>query len=103
MLERSWWLIVPAVTVVIGTALLVSIALVWVIPWYGLLSGFFVIGLIVVWGAVIYDLLRRADVSWWRTALWAVFLIVLPVISAIAYYITRPAASKVSYKGEQVA
>ncbi len=102
-MERSWWLIVPAAIAAIGSALLVSIALVWVIPWYRLLSGFFIIGLIGVWGAVIYDLLRRADVSWWHIALWAVFLIVLPVISTIAYYVTRPAASKIRYRGEQVA
>ena len=102
-MERSWWLIVPAAIVAFGSALLVSIALVWVIPWYGLLSGFFIIGLLVLWGAVICDLLRRADVSRWHVALWAVFLVVLPVISGSAYYITRPAASKIRYKGEQVA
>lgn len=102
-MERSWWLIIPAAVVAIGGALLVSIALVWALPWYGLLSGFFIIGLIVLWGAVIYDLLRRADVPRWHIALWAVFLIVLPVISGSAYYITRPAASKIRYKGEQVA
>ena len=102
-MERSWWLIVPAAIAAIGSALLVSIALVWAIPWYGLFSGFFVIGLIVVWSAVIYDLLRRADISWWHIALWAVFLIVLPVISTIAYYITRPGGSEIRYKGEQVA
>ncbi len=102
-MERSWWLIVPAAIVAVGSVLLVSIALVWVIPWYGILSGFFIIGLIVVWGAVIYDLLRRADVPQWHVVLWAIFLIVLPVISGSAYYITRPAASKIRYKGEQVA
>ena len=34
-MERSWWLIVPAAIAAIGSALLVSIAFVWVNPWYG--------------------------------------------------------------------
>lgn len=102
-MQGSWWLIVPATFVAVGIVLLVSISLIWVIPWYGLLSGLFVIGLIVIWGAVIYDLLRRADVRPWQKVLWAVGVVLLPVLGVLAYYSTRPSAAKIRYQGDQLA
>lgn len=102
-MERSWWVIIPAAIVAVGIALLLSVALVWVIPWYGLLSGFFLIGVLAMWGAIFYDMFRRTDVSWLQIALWTVFLFVLPIISVLVYVFSRPDASTIRYKGEQVA
>lgn len=101
-MQRSWWLMVPAAIVAFSIALLVSIALVWVWPWWGLLTGLLVIGLIVVWCAVIYDLVRRADVPQWLKVVRAV-VVVLPVFGTLAYYLTRPSAEKIRYRGDQPA
>ena len=58
---------------------------------------------IVLWGAVLYDLFKRADVPPLHVALWLVFVIVLPLIGAAAYYLTRPPASEIRYRGEEIA
>lgn len=100
---RSWWLAMSAATVVGGIVLIVSIALIWTLPWWGFLSGFLIVGLIVVWCAVIYDLLQRADVSQWQKVVWAVVVVLLPVLGTLAYYLTRPAPEKVRYRRDIVA
>ena len=100
---RSWWLAVPAAIVVGGLVLLVSMALIWTLPWWGLLSGFLLVGLIVVWCAVIYDLVQRADVPQWQKVVWAVAVILLPVFGTLAYYLTRPPAEEVRYRGDRLA
>ena len=82
---------------------MVAIALVWVIPWYGLMSGFFVIGFIAIWLSVIYDLVRRANMALWAKVVWAVVVVVIPLLGAMAYYFTRPSAAKIRYRGEQIA
>ena len=99
------WLVAVAAGLLLAIPLfvLVGLFLLAVIPWWGLISGLFLVGAIILWGACFYDLLRRADVYWWHIGLWGVFLIVVPVIGAFAYFFTRPAASKIRYKGEQVA
>lgn len=101
-MERSWWLIIPAAVVAVGVALLVGVALVWVIPWYGLMSGFLIIGLIAIWLAVIYDLVRRADMAQWTKVIWAIFVVLIPIFGVLAYYLTRPSAAKIRYHGDQL-
>ncbi len=100
-----WWLLAIAagLLLAIPVFVLIGLFLLAVIPWWGLISGLFLVGAIILWGACFYDLFRRTDVSWWLIGLWGVLLIVVPVISAFAYFVTRPAASKIRYKGEQVA
>ena len=83
MMERPWWVIITAAIVAIGIALLLTIALIYVIPWYGFLTGFVFIGVLAMWGAIFYDMFRRTDVSWWQMAFWTVFLFVLPIISVL--------------------
>jgi len=100
---RSLWLAVTAAIAIGGIALIISIAVIWTLPWWGFLSGFFIIGLIVVWCAVIYDLLRRADVPQWQKVVWAVVVVLLPVFGTLAYYLTRPSAENIRYRGEFVA
>lgn len=102
-MTRSWWLAAPAAIVAVGIALLVSISLVWVLPWWELPSGLFVIGLIAVWCAVIYDLVRRANVPRWQKMVWTVSIVLLPVIGTLAYFLTRPSAEKIRYQGDQLA
>jgi len=101
-MPRSWWLAIPAAIVVGGIVLLVSIALVWVLPWWGLLSGFFIIGLFAIWLAVFYDLVRRADMAQWTKVIWAIFVVLIPIFGVLAYYLTRPSAAKIRYHGDQL-
>ena len=103
MMERFWWLIIPAVVIGAGIALIIAIALVWALPWWGFMSAFMIIGFAVLWLGVGYDLFRRADMSLWARVAWAVFVVVLPVFGAIAYYFSRPPATEIRYRGEQVA
>ena len=101
-MPRSWWLAIPAAIVFGGIVLLVSIALVWVLPWWGFVSGFFIIGLIAVWLAVVYDLVRRADMAQWTKVIWAIFVVLIPIFGVLAYYLTRPSAAKIRYHGDQL-
>ncbi len=95
-------MIIPTVIVVLGVVLLVSVALVWVIPWYGLVSGFFVIGLLAIWLAVVYDLVRRADMALWAKVIWAVIVALIPLFGVLAYYFSRPSAADNRYHGDQL-
>lgn len=101
-MQRSWWVIIPAAVVAVGAALLVAIALVWVLPWYGLLSGMFVIGLIAIWAGVVYDLVRRADMAPWTKVVWAVVVVLIPLLGVLVYYLARPSAADIRYRGEQL-
>ena len=101
-MERSWWVIIPVATFAFGVVLVVSVALVWVIPWYGLLSAFFVVGLVALWLAVVYDLVRRADMSLWAKVIWAIVVVMLPLFGLMAYYFSRPSSAEIRYRGEQV-
>ncbi len=103
VMERSWWVILPTAVVACGVSLLVAIALVWALPWYGLLSGMFVIGLIAIWAGVVYDLVRRADMALWTKVVWAVVVVLIPLLGGLVYYFSRPSAEKIRYRGEQLA
>ena len=99
------WLVAVAAGLLLAIPLfvLIGLFLLVVIPWWGLMGGLFLVGAMILWGACFYDLLRRADVLWWHIGLGGVFLIVVPVSGPFAYFSTRHAASKIRYKGEQVA
>jgi uncharacterized membrane protein len=56
-----------------------------------LLPVLIAIPLLLIWALTIVDLLRRHDLSGGRKALWALFVLVLPVIGVIVYLLTRPA------------
>ena len=103
-MSRLWLLVIIPVGIILSW--LVAVLLLWffsIIPWWGMFSVFFVAALVVLWGAVIYDLLHRADVSAWQIALWIAIIVLFPFLGAAAYYVTRPAPSKIRYRGEQIA
>lgn len=102
-MSRFWWLAVPVIALATPIVVLLALWLAAVIPWWGLVSGLFVVGLIVLWCAVIYDLFRRADVSGLQIAIWLVVVVVFPLIGTLAYYLMRPSAAAIRYRGEEVA
>ncbi len=102
-MSRTWWLAVAVVFIATPVVVLLAVWLAALIPWWGLVSGLVVVGLIIIWGAAIYDLFRRADVPLGHIPLWLAFILLLPVIGTLAYYLTRPSADKIRYRGEQVA
>lgn len=102
-MSRVWLVVIIPVLVIVS--FVVAVLLFWIfsiIPWWGMISGFFIIAWVVLWGAVIYDLLHRADVSVLQVTVWIGIVVLFPVMGALAYYVTRPAASKIRYRGEQI-
>ena len=65
-----------------------------------MLMAWFAVFAMMVWAAVavIIDVVRRDDVSGLATAVWIVFVLVLPVIGALVYVAFRPKLSR----GEKV-
>lgn len=55
---------------------------------------FVAIPLVILWGAVLIDVLRRKDLSGVKIATWIVVLLIFPFIGAIAYFVTRPEAAE---------
>ena len=103
-MSRLWLFVIIPVGIILSW--LVAVFLLWIfsiIPWWGVFSTFFIIALVVLWVAVIYDLLRRADVAVWQVALWIAAIVLVRFLGALAYYLTRPAPGKIRYRGEQIA
>ena len=66
---------------------------------YPLLGVFWTITIFFLWAAWIFaviwsfvDNFRRRDHSGWAKALWALFIIFVPIIGVFAYLVTRPAS-----------
>jgi hypothetical protein len=100
-MSRLW--VLGIILAVIMAPLVASLIVVWVlavIPWWGLLTWVIIIGLVILWFAILFDLLRRADLQAWQIALWVVLIVLLPVIGAIVYYFARPPADRIRYRGE---
>jgi hypothetical protein len=55
-----------------------------------LLAVLIAIPLLLIWILTIVDLVRRHDLGGGRKVLWALFVLVLPVIGVIVYFIARP-------------
>lgn len=55
-----------------------------------LLATLIVIPLLLIWILTLVDLFRRHDLSTGRKVLWALVVLVLPVIGVIIYFIARP-------------
>ena len=56
-----------------------------------LLPVLIAIPLLLIWALTIVDLVRRHDLSGGMKVLWALFVLVLPVVGVIVYFIARPA------------
>jgi len=48
------------------------------------------IPLIMLWVFALVDLFRRHDLSGWAKALWAIAIVLLPLLGMLIYFITRP-------------
>lgn len=60
---------------------------VWEVLWIILI----VIPITICWVAAILDLfMRRTDLRWWAVALWLLFILILPILGMLIYFITRP-------------
>jgi Phospholipase_D-nuclease N-terminal len=55
-----------------------------------LLAVLIVIPLLLIWVLTLVDLFRRHDLSTGGTVLWALVVLVLPVIGVIIYFVARP-------------
>lgn len=60
----------------------------------GFWQGFFLllifIPVAICWVFALMDLFRRDDLSGWMTAFWIFFLIVIPILGVLIYFIARP-------------
>jgi hypothetical protein len=48
------------------------------------------VALLLIWIVTLVDVLARKDLHGWHKALWALFVIFLPIIGVPAYFITKP-------------
>jgi uncharacterized membrane protein YhaH (DUF805 family) len=55
-----------------------------------LLATLIAIPLLLIWGLTLVDILRRHDLHASGKVLWALFVLVIPVIGVIVYFIARP-------------
>ncbi|MDY6796342.1 MAG: SHOCT domain-containing protein [Actinomycetota bacterium] len=56
--------------------------------WFFLLLIF--IPLTIIWVFTLIDIFSRSDLSGWAKALWVVFVIILPLLGMLVYFIARP-------------
>jgi hypothetical protein len=61
-----------------------------------------VVGFLVLWTGVLFDVWRRADLSSGSRVLWSVAIVILPILGSIVYAMTRPVGEQVRYRGEQI-
>jgi hypothetical protein len=55
-----------------------------------LLPTLIAIPLLLIWVLTVVDIVRRHDLHASRKLLWALFVLVLPVVGVIVYFIARP-------------
>jgi hypothetical protein len=55
-----------------------------------LLATLIVIPLLLIWVLTLVDLLRRHDLSGPRKVLWALVVLLVPVVGVIVYFVARP-------------
>ncbi len=61
-------------------------------------EGFFLmliwIPVVMLWIFTLMDIFRREDLSGWSMALWVLFVILLPLIGMLVYFIVRPVTAQ---------
>lgn len=57
---------------------------------------------IATWVGAIWDMNRRADMSWMRMVIWIAVIVIFPLVGLLAYMIFRPSPDKIRYKGENI-
>jgi hypothetical protein len=55
-----------------------------------LLATLIAIPLLLIWVLTLVDLVRRHDLNGSRTVLWALVVLLVPVVGVIVYFIPRP-------------
>ena len=58
--------------------------------WQWLVIFFIYIPLIFIWVFTIFDIFGRVDLSGWAKALWVIFVLILPLLGMLIYFIARP-------------
>jgi len=87
---------------VVAVAVFFAVGIIVSLPWWGILTGFLVIGFIVLWIASLVDIWRRADLSTAAAIIWSAAIIIFPLIGTMVYFFTRPPSGEVLYQGETV-
>jgi hypothetical protein len=55
-----------------------------------LLPVLIAIPLLLIWVLTLVDLVRRHDLSGGRKVLWALFVLLVPIVGVIVYFVARP-------------
>jgi hypothetical protein len=79
-----------------------ALGLIFSLPWWGILSGLFVIGCVILWVATLVDVWRRSDLSTGAAIIWTAAVLIFPLVGVMVYFFTRPASGEVLYHGETV-
>jgi hypothetical protein len=58
------------------------------------------IGFAVIWVAALVDLFRRADLGTAAKIIWAVAMLLFPILGPLVYAVARPPAAEIAYTGE---
>jgi hypothetical protein len=87
---------------VVAVAVFFAVGIIVSLPWWGILTGFLVIGFVVLWIASLVDIWRRADLSTAAAIIWSAAIIIFPLIGTMVYFFTRPPSGEVLYQGETV-
>jgi membrane protein implicated in regulation of membrane protease activity len=63
----------------------------WDVFWSVLVVVFIIIPLFFIWGFAIVDLFARRDLGGFAKVLWLMFILFLPLLGTLLYYLFRPA------------
>ena len=58
--------------------------------WEWLVMFFIYIPLVFIWVFALFDIFGRVDLSGWVKALWVIFVLILPLLGMLIYFIARP-------------
>ena len=100
MLRFVLWIgcaIVAVAAAFVITGIIVSL------PWWGIFSGLFVIGIVAFWIFTVVDIWRRADLSMVGAVLWTAAAIIFPILGPMVYFFSRPRSDQIRYRGETIA
>jgi Phospholipase_D-nuclease N-terminal len=87
---------------VVAVVAFLALGIIFSLPWWGILSGLFAIGCVVLWVATLVDIWRRADLSMGAAVIWTAAVLIFPLVGTMVYFFTRPASGEVLYRGETV-
>ena len=62
--------------------------------WHWVVILFIYIPLIFIWVFTLFDIFGRVDLSGWAKALWAILVVLLPLIGMLVYFIARPVTDR---------